>query len=291
MEHRLTRKTHQFPSSKSSHNFFSVQQQLTENRQRGRESKRGASHLLQGLLECESCGYAYYGKKLSRSAAKGKVRYAYYRCIGTDAYRFGGKRICQNKQIRTDKLEQAVWNDACELLRHPKLLRKEYERRLSAPESSSSEQSLTKQIAGAKRSVNRLIDAYTDGVLTREEFDPRIERARKRLDDFESQLSDMQTESREQAMLREALACLDDFSKTVSTNLDDADWTAKREILRTLIDRVVIEPEQIRIVYRINFPLFARNASEKVLHFCWRSAFTHAFECVPTLRVGSLVRA
>ena len=234
--------------------FSTVEQQLTENRQRGRERKRGASYLLQGLLECKPCGYAYYGKKVSRSAAKGKVRYAYYRCVGTDAYRFGGTRVCHNKQIRTDKLEQAVWNDACELLRNPKLLRKEYERRLSAPDSSASEQSFKKQISNAQRTVNRLIDAYTDGVLTREEFDPRIKRARKRLADVESQLAELQTETREQTTLREALACLDDFSEAISTNLDDADWSTKREILRTLIDRVVIEPDQIRVVYRINFP-------------------------------------
>jgi site-specific DNA recombinase len=38
------------------------------------------------------CGYAYYGKAISNKAAKGKPRdYAYYRCIGTDAYRFGAK--------------------------------------------------------------------------------------------------------------------------------------------------------------------------------------------------------
>jgi hypothetical protein len=38
---------------------------------------------------------------------------------------------------------------------------------------------------------------------------------------------------------------------------------------------VLIEPDQIRIVYRINFPLFVKQASvagtEKVLHFCWSS--------------------
>jgi site-specific DNA recombinase len=259
--------------------FSAVEQQLTQSRQRGHERKRGATYLLQGLLECECCGYAYYGKKVSRSAAKGKkVRYAYYRCIGTDAYRFGGKRICQNKQIRTDKLERAVWEDACELLRNPKLLRKEYERRLSAPESSSSEQSLKKQITTAQRSVNRLIDAYTDGVLTRKEFDPRINRARQRLANAESKLAELQTETREQATLREALACLDDFSTTMSANLDGADWTTKREILRTLIARVVIEPTQIKVIYRINFPLFAKRASvdggAKVLHFCWRRDFT-----------------
>lgn len=263
------------PAIVSEELFSAVEQQLTENHQRGRERKRGATYLLQGLLECESCSYAYYGKKVSRSAAKGKVPYAYYRCIGTDAYRFGGKRVCHNKQIRTDKLDQAVWDDACELLRHPKLLRQEYERRLSTPETSSSEQSLKKQVSTAQRSVNRLIDAYADGVLTRDEFDPRIKRARKRLADVELQLADLQTETREQASLREALACLDDFSKTVSTNLEDADWITKREILRTLIARVVIEPTQIRVVYRINFPLFAKKASgasgESILQYRWRS--------------------
>jgi len=234
------------PAIVSEEIFSAVEKQLTENRQRGRERKRGASYLLQGLLECASCGYAYYGKKVSCNAAKGKVLYAYYRCIGTDAYRFGGQRVCHNKQIRTDKLDQAVWNDACELLRHPKLLRKEYERRLSSPEVSSSESSLKKQVSTAQRTVNRLIDAYTDGVLTHEEFNSRIERARKRLADVESQLAKLQTETREQATLREALACLDDFSKTVSSSLEDADWSTKREILRTLIARVVIEPTQIQ---------------------------------------------
>ena len=42
--------------------------------------------------------------------------YSYYRCIGTDAYRFGGKRICQNKQIRTDLVDDLVWKKVTELL-------------------------------------------------------------------------------------------------------------------------------------------------------------------------------
>jgi site-specific DNA recombinase len=255
--------------------FDTVQQQLTENRRRGRERKRGARYLLQGLLECECCGYAYYGKKISRRSAKGKTPYAYYRCVGTDAYRFGGERVCHNKQVRTDKLDEAVWNDACQLLRHPTLLRKEYQRRLAAPTSSDGEQLLTKQIRHTQRTVNRLIDAYADGVVDRAEFEPRLERARKRLSDLQTKADALQSQTREQAVLREALACLDSFSETMTNNLDQADWNTRREILRTLIERVVIEPDQLRVVYRINFPLFARKASkERVLHFCWRSAFT-----------------
>lgn len=263
------------PAIVSAELFDAVQQQLTENRLRGRERKRGSRFLLQGLLECQCCGYAYYGKKVSRSSSKGKVPYAYYRCVGTDAYRFGGKRVCENKQVRTDKLDDAVWNDACELLRNPTLLKREYERRLAAPKNSEGEESLKKQLTAAQRAVSRLIDAYADGVVNRSEFESRIERARKRESSLETKLNDHQAQAREQTALHEALECLGSFTDTIRDHLDKTDWNTRREILRTLIERVVIEHDQIRIVYRINFPLFAKMPkNEKVLHFCWRSDLT-----------------
>src|SRR5262249_46623942 len=41
--------------------FAAVQEQLAENRKRNRLSARGARYLLQGLLVCKRCGYAFYG--------------------------------------------------------------------------------------------------------------------------------------------------------------------------------------------------------------------------------------
>ena len=263
------------PAIVSEELFASVEEQLSENRQRGKEHRRGAKYLLQGLAECKCCGYAFYGKRVSRSSAKGRVPYAYYRCVGTDAYRFGGKRVCSNSQVRTDKLDEAVWKDAVELLRNPNLLRTEYERRLAAPKTTYSEVSLKKQLTNAQTTLNRLIDIHTDGLIDRAEFEPRLSRARKRCDELSAKLQSLRTQTRDQTALRDALACLDRFSETVSASLGQADWSVRREILRTLIERIVIEPEQVRIVYRINFPLFLKNASkEKVLHFCWRRGRT-----------------
>ncbi len=65
--------------------FLAVQEQLDENRKSARQRRHGAIHLLQGLTVCGQCHYAYYGKKVSKAAAKGRQDYAYYRCIGTDA--------------------------------------------------------------------------------------------------------------------------------------------------------------------------------------------------------------
>lgn len=112
--------------------FDAVHAQLDDNRRRARTGQRGAKYLLQGLLVCRCCGYAFYGKPLSPSARKNRPRaYAYYRCIGNDGYRFGGQRLCDNKQLRTDRLEQAVWAEVCRLLDNPNRLAEEYQRRLA----------------------------------------------------------------------------------------------------------------------------------------------------------------
>ena len=44
--------------------------------------------------------------------------------------RFGGERVCDNQQIRTDRLDDLVWQQVVELLAHPGRLKTEYERRL-----------------------------------------------------------------------------------------------------------------------------------------------------------------
>ncbi|MGH2412390.1 MAG: recombinase family protein, partial [Microcystaceae cyanobacterium] len=155
--------------------FEAVEQQLRENRQRARQSQRGAKYLLQGLVVCKQCGYSYYGKPVSNKAAQGKTRdYAYYRCLGTDAYRFGGQRICPNTQVRTDQLEVAVWKEVCSLLENPQRLEQEYHRRQQEPTTAKQQNltSLEAQISKLRRGMGRLIDSYTEGLVDKDEFEP-----------------------------------------------------------------------------------------------------------------------
>ena len=46
--------------------FDVVQDQLAENRRRARSGGRGERYLLQGLVVCRVCGYAYCGRKIRR---------------------------------------------------------------------------------------------------------------------------------------------------------------------------------------------------------------------------------
>src|SRR5262245_29002402 len=169
--------------------FGAVQAQLQENRQRRRDRPGGGRYLLQGLVVCKRCGYGCYGKPTSRASARGKVPYAYYRCTGSDAYRFGGQRPCWNKQIRTDMLDAAVWEDVRGLLSEPERVRREHERRLQGAETGPRQEveHLAKLVSNVKKMISRLIDAYGDGLLDKSEFEPRVSAARARLAKLEEE--------------------------------------------------------------------------------------------------------
>jgi site-specific DNA recombinase len=75
--------------------FAALQEQLAENRRRTRERRHGASALLQGLLVCGACGYAFSSRTTRYHTRDGHARArTYYRCLGSDAHRYGGVRLC-----------------------------------------------------------------------------------------------------------------------------------------------------------------------------------------------------
>lgn len=108
------------PAIISSELFQTVSEQLEENSQRARQGRRGVGTVAMRIME----------KRSVSLQQKGGAQYAYYRCTGTDAYRFGGVRVCGNKQVRTSRLDDVVWAQVVALLSEPEWLKKEYDQRL-----------------------------------------------------------------------------------------------------------------------------------------------------------------
>jgi site-specific DNA recombinase len=154
--------------------FEAVQEQLRENKRRHRLAAQGAKYLLQGLLVCTSCGYALCG-----SRCRGR---AYYRCSGSFAQRVGQDRVCPSRSLRGEKLEEAIWADVSALLAEPRRIEEEYQRRLSIGEesadASASQRQLQMQTARVRRQISKLIDAYGERLIEKQEFEPRIRDAR-----------------------------------------------------------------------------------------------------------------
>ncbi|MDQ5851911.1 MAG: recombinase family protein [Chloroflexota bacterium] len=256
------------PALVSEELFAAVQAQLEENRHRARQGQRGARYLLQGLVLCQQCGYAFYGKAISPSSAKGKPRdYAYYRCIGTDAYRFGGERICSNPQVRTDLLDLSVWQEVCGLLEDPGRLEQEYRRRL-APPASDAHGSVDAQLGKLRQGLARLIDSYAEGLIEKAEFEPRITRLRQRIVGLEEQAQQLAQAVSLQQELRLILGRLETFAAQVRDGLVGADWMTRRELIRALVKRVEIAEDEVTVVFRVGPDPFVDSPDRGVLQHC-----------------------
>ncbi len=251
--------------------FAAVQEQLRENKRHARQSRRGALYLLQGLLQCQHCGSAFYGKRLSPSARKGKPRaYAYYRCLGTDAYRFGGERLCHNTQVRTDLLDLAVWREVCTLLAHPERLAEEYRRRLQ-PETRTKRTPLSTvegQISKLRQGVARLIDSYAEGLIDKGEFEPRVTRLRQRLARLEEQRQALADEAALHGELQLIIGRLEDCAATLHDGLAATNWTSKRDLIRALVKRVEVARDDVNIVFRIDPYPGESDPEKKSWHLC-----------------------
>jgi site-specific DNA recombinase len=268
--------------------FGAVQGQLEENRQRRRDRPVGGRYLLQGLVVCKRCGYGCHGKPTSRASAKGqgRVPYAYYRCTGSDGYRFGGQRLCWNKQVRTDLLDAAVWEDVRRLLSEPERVRSEYERRLRGAEAGPGQdvEHLGKLVNNVKKMISRLIDAYSDGLVDKSEFEPRISAARERLAKLEGEYRQRIGEANQESELRLLIGQLEEFAKRVSDELNEPAWDTRRAVVRALVKKVEIDEQEIRIVYRVSPTPFEEGPQQRGSQHCWgrdRSSMVRLRRCDP----------
>jgi site-specific DNA recombinase len=239
--------------------FDAVQEQLEENKRRARISEKGSRYFLQGLLVCAKCGYAYCGRT-------NDPRNAYYRCAGAmNLPRQGFQRICCNKEVRMDQADAAVWQEVCRLLEHPERLEQEYRRRLQPQQQQGEHEALEAQRSKLRRGIVRLIDSYAEGLIDKQEFEPRVTRMRERVQHLEEQLQQIKEDTEGEEELRLILGRLETFAAHVKDGLHQADFQTRRDIMRALVKRVEVDEQQIRVIFRVT-PTSSPSSSEDASH-------------------------
>jgi site-specific DNA recombinase len=235
--------------------FDAAQERLLENKKRNRRPPQGVRYLLQGLVVCKRCGYAYCGQSMTHARkGRGKRIYQYYFCTGSMFGRCDRERVCWNKSVRMELLDAAVWGDVRGLLAEPGRVEAEYRRRQEGQgrERGPRTESLGKLIRSAKRRITRLIDAYEDGLMEKDEFEPRILRARERLSQLEEEARVEDERQTAEQELRLVIGQLEGFAHRVSEGLGEADWRTRRDVIRAVVKRVEIDETEVRVVYKVS---------------------------------------
>ena len=192
-------------------------------------------------------------------------------------------RLCWNKQLRTDLVDEAVWNEVCKLLEDPTRLEQEYRQRLLVKENSTELTGLETSLGRLRQGIARLIDSYAEGMIDKAEFEPRITRMRERIKQLEKQVQQIQDEAGMEQELRLILGRLETFASKVKEGLTEADWLTRREIIRTLVKRVEVNQEQVKVIFRIGptTPSTPSDHHTQSLQHCGGRGVTVAGEHLP----------
>jgi len=238
------------PALVSEETFQLAARRLADNQRFAARNTKVPS-LLQGLAACEGCGYAYYRTSTRTSARK----LYYYRCLGSDDYRYPGGRRCANLPVRADYLDQVVWDHVTRLLADPALVCGELDRRLAelraANPATATRARLEREQARTATATARLLEAYQEQLLSLDELRNRMPALRAKqqtlhaqLDTLDAQLVDQQTTLTLAENLEGFLGRLRDTATTASI-------PERQRVLRLLVKEVLIGPDRVVVRHRI----------------------------------------
>jgi site-specific DNA recombinase len=208
--------------------------------------------LLQGLVACASCGYSYY-----RTATRTKRRKLYYyRCLGSDDYRYEHGRLCSSRPVRQDYLDELVWGHVMKLLADPTLIQAEIDRRLKqlrATNPATAQKSrLEIELSRCSRTLNRLLQAYQEELISLEELRERIPEIRKRKSALRAELDALEAETLDQETYVALAEHLGAFLHRLWDTAESSTIEERQRIVRLVVKEVLVDPQ--RIVIRHSIP-------------------------------------
>ena len=261
--------------------FDIAQERLKSNKLHSQRNTK-IETLLQGMMVCSECGYSLYRTYTETSAKK---RIYYYRCFGSDPYRFEGVRKCNCKPIRQDYLDDLVWQQIQELLKDPTLIQREVEKRIEQTKNTSpvlkQKEALLKQRSKLSQSMDKLLDAYQEGLITIAQLRIRMPELQRRLKATEKELENLK---HHELTLDQRLQYLDaqSFASQLGVNIDSLDIKEKKKILRLLVKEVVVGDDLIDIRHSIPLKETKNEQNEKNYQLCKRSGLTVTVEPLST---------
>ena len=238
------------PAIISEETFALAKEKLLNNKKLS-PGRTGTPTLLQGALVCNRCGYAYY--RTSTKTSKRTIYY--YRCLGSDGYRWAGGRKCDSQPVRQDYLDDLVWRQIMQLLETPELIRLELQHRLDEIRNSSQEgkknEAVEAELKRVGKNINKLVDAYQEGLLKLEELRSRIPPLRQRETKLEREFLSLKNTETEQLAFMKLAKSIEGFLSRLHRSAETMDILERQKVLRLVVKEVLVDKDTIKIKHSI----------------------------------------
>src|ERR1700739_1871065 len=234
--------------------FARAQELLQENRIRSRR-RTIEPRVARGVVSCAKCGYAFARSSTHTTARK----IQYYKCIGSDSWRKLGGPVCDNRRmVRQDLLDQIVWAEVIRLLEDPALIQQELDRRLVAARTADPtrkrEQSLQRELTQVAKSVERLLNAYQEGLLSIEQLRDRMPMLRQREQRLRAELQAIADQSNDQIAFLRLAETLTAFLNRLRSAADTLSIIERQRIVRLVVKDVLFGADTTTIRHSISIP-------------------------------------
>ena len=243
------------PALVTEESFARAQELLHQNKIRSRR-RTIAPSVVQGLVSCAKCGYAFSRTSTQTSARK----IHYYKCIGSDSWRKLGGPVCDNGRfIRQELLDEIVWAEVIRLLEDPTLIQQELDRRLVAARASDPtrkrEQSLQRELTHVGKGIERLLNAYQEELLSIEQLRERMPVLRQRQQALGAELQGIADQTNDRAAFLRLAETLTAFLARLRSAAETLNVMERQKIVRLLVKDVLVGEDTITIRHSVPIPL------------------------------------
>jgi site-specific DNA recombinase len=248
------------PALVSQETFDLAQERFKSNRELSARRTKTPT-VLQGLLVCAHCGYAW----CSGAHGREPYRYRYYRCAGKDQRR-DGQPACASGPVRVEVLDQLVWDQVWQLLNQPELIAQEIERRLAEHRTSSPveqrKEKVSRDLARVEQQSDKLLDAYQEGLMDLAELRQRAPEVRKRQLALQKEWESLNLQALERDRLAQVTVSMEKLMEQIQHTAQTLGVEQKQRIVRLLVRQVQVGDESITIHHSI--PLFGRSDGQNL---------------------------
>lgn len=189
-------------------------------------------YLLRGLLVCGRCGYSLQGR-----TRHGRV---YYSCTHGGVGR-AADSAAHSCSVRADVVEALVWQALRGLLAEPaQLLAAWQQLQAEVSNAAGAGSGWPQRLEQLRQQRSRLLDAYQVGLLSLEELT-------KRQNPLEQELGELERQTARSPRQQAEVLDLALFKARIEAALNAAEDETKQEVMRLLIERIVVTDEALTV--------------------------------------------
>ena len=161
--------------------------------------------------------------------------------------------------MRQDLLDEVVWTEVVRLLKDPQLIQDELDRRLAAARKADPtkrrEESLRRNLVRIRKSIDRLLTAYQESLLSLDELRERMPDLRRREQAGIAELQAIVDQSIGRAVYVRLAETLTTFLTRLQSTANDLDIVERQRVLRLLVKEILVDDDKIIIRHSIPLPI------------------------------------